>query len=113
MQSVRRLVIGIDQGRRCNRHRSNGLKSGRPAVLREIVVEDAETGTNHRFLAVSGRVDDPEPGTKLPPVVEGDRLGVSQLGQELEPGIGSLTYSRRGEEPKSGLPPQPVIEGQM
>src|SRR6266478_1472200 len=71
---VWRLVAWVDVGRRTTSGSSvDGLKRSRPSALRQIVVEHAEPGANHRLLAATGRVGDSEARRDLLTVVMRDR----------------------------------------
>ena len=56
-------IAGMDAG---SGRRIHGLKRGHPAVLRQIVVEEAEAGANHGVAGLSGSIGDAQARARTP-----------------------------------------------
>src|ERR1700722_16301684 len=83
----------------------DALERGGPAILREVVVEHAKTGADHRLFAASGRVGNPETRCDLLPVIVRNvrcNRNLQRL-QSYERIIFSLISTRAFEESKRRL----------
>ena len=78
MDGVRRLIVGIDEGRGRGGISVQRPKCSGPPVLREIVVIEAKAGANHGLLTVARRVGDSESRRNLLAVIMRNRLRISQ-----------------------------------
>src|SRR6266852_7500748 len=92
-----------------------GLKRGHPAVLGEVIVVEADADADHSVSASSGRIRHAQTGRERRAIVmrsAGDERNIQRL-QSQESGVVSLTASRSGEEPESGVVAQAVVDCQM
>src|ERR1700687_2264368 len=91
------------------------LKCSGPSALRQIVVEHAEAGANHRLLATTGRVDDSESRRDLLAVIvwrAWHQRNVQRLQSDIRVVL-KLASARPLEEPEGGLITQAVVDRQV
>ena len=113
VEGVRSFVIWIDQSRGRIRSSVYRLKCGGPAVLSEIVVEQAETRAQHGFSAVAGGICNSQTRCELLAVIVRRAQRKSQRRQERKGWIFRLTAARSGEQAECGLVAQSVVEREM
>src|ERR1039458_5107010 len=134
VQRIRRLVSGIDQSARAAAGRSwqaagiggldarrrslvNGLKRRHPAVLRQVVVVEAEAGTDDRAPVLPQRISNSQTRRNgLAVIVRGSPMleqGHLQSLHGEQAGVVQLGSSGGREEPESGVVPQAEVQGKM
>ena len=93
----------------------DSLKRGRPAVLGEVVIVQAESGAQHGVLAAHGRIDDSEPRRNLLAVIvgqAGDNRNLQRLQRNVRTVL-SLGSARTLEEPVGGLVTEAVVDREV
>src|SRR5579872_1125789 len=91
------------------------LESGNPSVLAEVVVKEANPGPDYSSLAPAGRISKTEARRKRLTIIVRrpiDQRNLQRLQRQVS-GILRLGPPGRGEQTKSGVPAQPVIDGQV
>src|SRR5579864_1436914 len=113
MESVRSLVIRVDKSRRARAQTVHRLEGCDPAVLGEVVVEEAKSGTEDGFAAVAGSIGEAEPRPELLVVIARDCGGESEGRQKRKRRIRKLASTGGDEESEGGLIAQAVVEGKV
>ena len=82
VDGIRRLVVGINQRRRRHGVQVHRLEGRGPAILCQVVVEDAEAGAQHGAFAAIRRVNHSKARTELMAIIVRNGLGVAERRQQ-------------------------------
>src|SRR5579871_151740 len=101
------------KGARSSERLIHALESRGPAVLCQVVVIQAKTGTKHRFSAISGSVSETDAWSKLLAVIVRDAYRNLQRLQRHKGWILCLALPGSREQTESSLPSQSIVHRQM